>query len=144
MIITLPNDFQVGLRPAHLGDMNFIYNSWMKQVRTHQPFDKMSPEDFKAHKVKVIDPILESCNVIMAHDPESENVDWGYVVFNGDVCHFVYVKGDFRDKGFGKALMSAAFEDFQKKTVYCTHLAQSFKKLREPWKLCWDPYRCSI
>jgi acetyltransferase (GNAT) family protein len=109
----------LAVRPASPGDLNFIFNSWLKSYYDGSYFCKRIKENvfFRYHH-KVIEGILarSTTSVLIASDPEDSGVIWGYAVFErfndernvpNTVLHYVYVKESFRTEQVASQLMQA-------------------------------------
>jgi hypothetical protein len=120
-------------------DLPFIYSTWLKCFRHSSTFAKEISNDiyYKYHQM-VIDRILNrGATIYVACDKLSPETVFGYILGEGDVLHFLYVKKSFRKLGIGTALL-----DTYGIPEFISHLTKDSKKLSERYKpkMRYSPY----
>jgi ribosomal protein S18 acetylase RimI-like enzyme len=96
-------------------DVNFVLSTWLKsyyeELRRNGSKGVIYPKDdvfFQGHQNKIKDLLTKAkCEVCTA--PDDDNQIIGYVVYDLDSVHYIYVKQVFRKMGVAKALISRAF-----------------------------------
>jgi hypothetical protein len=99
-------------------ELPFLFSSWLKSYRNAPAVRQMGNEDYFRHQALVIEAILPVASVTLAVDPEDESVIWGFVVWEGPVLHYLYVKHLLRQHGIARDLWRAAGSP-----TTCTHLS---------------------
>lgn len=128
------------IRNLQKEDEPFIYSTWLKHYREESDFGKSMPNTvfFKGHH-NVINNLLLTSDTIIAHDPEDEQVIWGYLVFEKGIIHWVYVKGRFWRNEIAKTMINSASIDLQ--TVNYSHKTYLASKLLEKYtQAVYNPY----
>jgi hypothetical protein len=103
---------EIEVRPAHLGDVNFIFATLLKSYRHASNFArKISNEVFyKYHHMFIEGCLLRpGSRVMIAHPKGESEVILGYLLSEKredgeDVVHYTYVKKSFRQMGVARAL----------------------------------------
>lgn len=172
-IVELAPGMPVGFRDGTPADHPFIFNSWLKGhheagdwprrlgiprcVTELDEFGKNTEHGgcsccrfshrryFDEHK-HVIARLLEGSKVIVACNPANERQIMGYIVFQPDVLHWIYVKSAWRwDKSaehhprMGTALLRQALPD-ERSCIECSHWTMSAERLRDKWLLEYRPF----
>lgn len=110
---------QYKVRSACGDDLNFIYATWLDSYRYDSAIGKAHKNTiFFAEYKKVIDLLLEKSDVLIAHVPESEETILGYMVFEPQVLHYIYIKGSFWNLGLGRDFL---FKNFSWNPIIYTH-----------------------
>lgn len=98
----------IAIRPARPEDIPFIYSSWLKSYKHGSNFGKSTRSTiFFENYREIIDEILISANIVVACLPEDANVILGYLVHDGSVFHYCFIKQTFRRMGLASMLKSA-------------------------------------
>ena len=96
----------VEIRGACLSDHNFVFDSWR---RSFADSDFSKPINalvfFKGHH-RVIEKILEKGQVEIACSKEFPEEIRGWIAYDRDCLHFIYVKSPFRRFGVSRLLMN--------------------------------------
>ena len=121
---------------------------------THRPFDQNTDEgliftswirettricDSNVHWVRaaqraLITKLLNKSNTIIACAPDYPLVVYGYIVYDNEHIHAIYVRGKYRYNGVATYLINAA--DSPK---YITHLSSMTKYVLPKFNLTYDP-----
>ena len=100
----------VAIRPAKSTDLNFIYSTWLRDLRKAD--GSCLPDDlyFPAWRELVNRVLSDSKTVVLVlHPTDAQDEILGYVVAEpGEVLWNLYVKPKFRNQGLGKMLLVAA------------------------------------
>ena len=141
---------KTALRPARESDLALIYNSWAYQIRHSEPFCLMNPEQFREHKVSIIEPLLERLGATVIYDDDEGAVNdehvLGWCVIDAANCviHFIYVKGDWRHCGYGQKLLDYAFPNWRHEALKFSHQSRSSLHLAKKWGALFDPYSVAL
>jgi len=68
------------------------------------------PSVMKYHHDIILKKIIHSSVIRLACDPGDPDTVWGWICFDGELLHFIYVKSAFRGFGIGGALFRSAFD----------------------------------
>lgn len=127
------------IRKATKDDLAFIYSTWLRSFRYSSDFAKDITNDvyYEMHH-QVIDRILaRGATVLVAVEREHPEVLFGYLVGEGPVAHFAYVKKPFRMLCIGTALLKA----YPNPIKFISHLTKDGKKFLEVHKeIRYNPY----
>ena len=85
-------------------DEGFVYGSWLKHYWDIVEHD-MRKSIFMQYHHKVIEGILERGSVRVACSSVDDDQIIGYMVIEGSILHYVYVKSPFRKSGVCKLLV---------------------------------------
>lgn len=119
-------------------DLNFIYSSWLKSQRNNLEFKEMSNEDYYDTTKRIINSLINRSSISVACSPDDPKHLYGYIVFEGDTVHFLYVKFTYRKFGIARSLFAAA-QGFGDK-VYAS-FSPFERKLLSKANLKFNPYR---
>ncbi len=127
------------VRSAKAEDLPFILNSWLKRYRDAISVRLVTDRVYYEKQNFVIKKILaaEGLRVLVACDPQDENLIYGYTVgefLSDDWClvHWTYCKGPFRKFGIGKSLVDQLIGTANKvQYTHKTHLVDFLFKGRE-------------
>ena len=127
--------------------LGFVLDSWCKTVAAEPPWDFSTtpttpplphPLLIYEHDV-ILKKIIRNSTITLACDPDDPDTVWGYVCFDGDLLHFIYVKSAFRGFGIGGCLLRAA--DLPGSNVITSHRTESLFKAFPGVRFLWNPYR---
>jgi len=129
----------IEVRAAYLEDLPFIYATLLRSYRHASNFArKISNEVFYKYHHMFLDACLKRPNskVLVAHPQGEPDVILGYLLTEGDVIHYTYVKKSFRQMGVAKALWQTL--DKEKYTI--THYTVDADWLVKKYNLEYNPY----
>lgn len=99
------------LRPLQLkepSEYNYVLKSWLSALRQNiAHFRHMDDEVFSVHRGAVISAI-DRGSTLLACNPDNPNHIYGFVVFERDVVHYIYVASLWRGNGIARALLARA------------------------------------
>ena len=132
-------------------ELGFVYDSWTRAVARdsiwHPNVGKRGvartpvPPSLSLHYHDItLKKLLPKCTLLSACDPDDVDVILGYICFEPDVLHFVYVKGGFRRMGIGGRLLGVAGIDLSGDIVV-SHRTEHLFKCWSGVKWLWNPYR---
>jgi GNAT superfamily N-acetyltransferase len=116
-------------------DVPFIYSTWANSMRYSSVLGKSCRNTiFFKEYTKVIDRILSQpdTETLIACFPEQPTVIFGYIVFQGPIIHYVFVKEAFQKQGIAKSLVAVAgkaFDTYTHKTFILKHILERFPEL---------------
>lgn len=131
------------IRPAKSTDINRIYSDWLRSYRQNSTSMKELPEKvfFDEHR-RVINGILKTGTVLVLADCADDYVVAGFICFESDVLHYIYVKKDFRKLGLASELMEAA--NFKRgRELLTSHSVYSFAPVQffKNYLTTFNPYK---
>jgi GNAT superfamily N-acetyltransferase len=123
----------ISIRNYKEEDKAFVISTWLKSFYTNMPSYKVnsryyikpeSNEFYKFHS-KVVQSVLEKplTTVLIACNEEDENQIFGYIIYDENCMHWLYVKQVYRRNGIGTRLLKEA--DFFDCKI-ATHLSNDF------------------
>lgn len=124
-------------------DEAFVYSTWLKNYKHSSYFAKrIRPMVFfKGHRV-LVDHLLkkESAKTLVAHPKNDPDTILGYLTFEPQVVHFVFVKDPFRKMGIATVLLRAA--QIELETATFTHWTFPVDEFVRRWPgMTYDPYK---
>ncbi len=109
------------LRDACGDDLSFIYSTWLESYRYDSFFGKSHRNGvFFPDYQLVLDKLLEESRVVVACVPDSPETILGYIVFEPNLLHYIFVKGAFRRFGIATSLLDYAFPNLERSVCF-TH-----------------------
>jgi len=125
------------IRNADNGDINFIVNSWLKSYRASCPL--VSDLVYFDYQKRLIMKIFETATVTLAIDPDDPAHIFGYIVHEGSVIHYCYVKHSLRRFGIARALLATIKADH----FITTHLSYPARQIlgSNPGMFLYNPYK---
>lgn len=103
------------IRIGEPSDRPFIVDAWRKSFRDAPGYREMHAGDYFPALGARIDRLLETSDVLVAELPESAGAadpsmdrEIGFIVFDGPVLHYLFVRARVQGIGIGRALLSAA------------------------------------
>lgn len=91
---------------------------------------------YKQGQTRLINRLLERCDVrIVLPNPDATDLFWGYVVREGNVAHYVYVKDVYRQHGIATELMQGVRIVTHRPTLHVV------KRWADRMGWVYDPYR---
>lgn len=139
------NKAPILVRQATQGDVNFIFNSWLKSAHGNLPKLTEIPHNiFYSEHHKLLEKILRRCTVLIACDKNDQTVIYGYIVaeiiYGFPVIHYVYVKQPFRRLGIAKMLLNC-LETNNDSVIFTSHISKSFNAhLSNKRHFIYNPY----
>lgn len=130
------SDDRFEVRSAYESDKNFIYSTWLRGVYFGNDWFREIPSDifYKNYQI-YIDKILQrpDTKILIACLLDDKDVILGYVVFENDIIHYVFVKESWRKMGIAKLLSPDNLK-------WCTHLTPSGSYLRKKYNIVFNPF----
>lgn len=120
-------------------DVPFLYNSWLKSYRDSPTVQSISNTVYYAEQHKLIERLLQApeAKAVVACNPEDPTQIYGYIVYQPDVLHWVYVKHTFRGAGIARMLVAEA--GLSAKLIY-THRVKNSERLVGERDATYNPY----
>ncbi len=119
-------------------DESFILDSWLKSYYGASFFTVKIPKSvFFSHHSRLIKKLLVTSRIRLAVDPQDLGIIAGYIVYEPDKIHYLYVKESLRGFGIGKKLLSEA-NLFDRTKI--THLTKKGRKIQLKMGFVYAPY----
>lgn len=118
------------IRDATGEDIPFIYSTWSNSYRTDSDTGRNMPKSlYYKYIIPIIDGILQRAltRTIVIHDPKDEFVIWGYLVYEPQVIHYIFVKEAFRRAFIATDLITYAVD--QTVEIQYSHKTDQWKQL---------------
>jgi len=126
----------VAIRDALSTDLDFIYNSWLKNYQATSYFAKRIPKQvFMEEHAKRIKKCLETAQVKIASPDEF--LIYGYLIASNDCIHYVYVRPEFSRFGIAKMLV----QSLNLKQIEASHWTPPMNEISKKHKIIYNPYR---
>jgi GNAT superfamily N-acetyltransferase len=93
------------IRIATQSDLRFIRSSWFDSYWHCYAKKKIEGVVYRSEMRLSIERLLKRSNVLVAFFDEVPDEVLGWSACEGQTCHYVYVKGDYRRQGLGKGLV---------------------------------------
>lgn len=141
---------KVLIRPAEATDRAFLIATWLNNYRRESYFAaRICDAVFFSRHHEIVDELLRRSTVSVACDPQDKDCILGYMVWEPDALHWIYVKKSFRKLGIARELFrhSKLPEDLD--GVQVTHATKMWFTTRERGpgledrfkKAVYNPYR---
>jgi GNAT superfamily N-acetyltransferase len=116
-------------------DLPFIYSSWLQSYKKTVKY--VSDKNYYKGQHAVIAALLEHSNSAVLCSQETDRIV-GYIVWEGDTLHYIYVKNTFRGFGFGSSMVATCVPNVQ----YFTHYTPAMSRFLpgcefDPYNLPW-------
>ena len=105
---------------------------------------RINKDSFMIGENKVINALINKCEVMVCCDDQDDDLIFGFVIYENvkdwDICHYVYLRKDFREKGIVQLLIKQIQKTEQ---LSLSHLTDQIKpaRLKKYWqKVIYDPY----
>jgi GNAT superfamily N-acetyltransferase len=148
-----PEQIGILLRKPEPDDraLGFVLDSWVKTVAADSPWavatagstphtpTPLPPPLIKYHHDIILKKIIINSDITLGCDPDDADTVWGWICFDGELLHFIYVKSAFRGFGVGGALFRSAFSESDK--VKVSHRTSSLYTAFPGVNFLWNPYR---
>lgn len=133
----------IRIRAATEEDVSFIFNSWLKSYRDSQFAKQITNTIYFAQQHKLIEKLLETCQVFVACNSTNPGDLYGYICFEKVdsiyVLHYIYVKHTYRKLGIAKML--AYYTDFcEEMANMYTHASKNSEHLAAKFNSIYCPY----
>lgn len=131
---------QIQIRQPKPSDLSFIQATFSKCIKNESNLGRScSPKIFFREFNQVVDNLLSKSEVAIACSQENEDVILGYMIYESDTIHFVFVKSAFRQMGIAKELVEHAFNDKEK--IYCSFSTNDSKRIKDRYpNLIFNPF----
>ena len=122
-------------RPPEATDLPFIYSTWANSMRYASLLGKSCRNTiFFKEYAKVIDHILSLADteILIACFPEQPEVIFGYLVYQDNILHYLFIKEAFTRQGIAKSLVQEAsrpFDTYSHKTFVLKHILDRHPEL---------------
>jgi hypothetical protein len=121
----------VVLRALEEPEINFVYHSWLRSLRSGNSFYKSIPSIiyFENHR-KQLYKILDRSHCLVASPKDHPEIIVAYIVWENfddkkEIIHYIYVKSDYRVMGLANLLVEVAAGD---RNIVVTHKTDSLPR----------------
>ena len=159
-------DVEVMLRPldpaGSAGEMELglVMDSWTRGVADDSPWNPqvgrgrggvgrtpVPPHITLYHHDTLLKNLLPRITIIAACDPSAPSTIWGWIAFEQNVLHYIYVKSAFRRMGIGGLLLKdlvtqGILEDLDE--VCCSHRTAGLFRAWPGVRWLWNPYKAIL
>lgn len=136
---------------ARPSDIQFIYNSWLKSLRTYGKnninpiYKNIRKSTYFKYQHDKIESIIENCKVLIARSNNDEDQIYGWIAYDLNASvHYVYVKNAYRRMGVATDLLNTTVPDFKKATFFYTHRTPLMGFLEQRWNCEYNPYLSEV
>lgn len=127
------------IREPKASDLNFIYATWLNSYHYDSWTKSISKSVFFGNYKLVIDHILSNASILVACNKDEPEVIYGYIIYEPQKAHYVFVKEAFRAFGIARHLFEEAFKDFE--DIIVTHRTESsLPILKKHTQLIFNPF----
>jgi hypothetical protein len=118
-------------------DINFIYKTWLDSYRYDSDLGKQCRNSiFFPQYQLIIDSILyNDAKVLVCCKPDEEDIIFGYIIYEPDILHYIFVKQAFQNLGIGMQLYRKA----QSPKIY-THKTNNFLNFSNRNEMIYNPF----
>jgi GNAT superfamily N-acetyltransferase len=134
----LPHNIRIG----QANDLNLIYKNWLRSYHDLSDVARLIPKRvYYPGQSALIKKLLQRCDVLVACMVDDPDQVYGWICFEPNVMHYVFVKSLYRKCGVGSALIEAAFPVG---TNFCFshHTFHTRKRLFQSRNSFYNPYFC--
>jgi GNAT superfamily N-acetyltransferase len=133
----------VAFRAALPDDEAIVFNAWLMAHRKHGdwPPRLSSQRYFAEHKATVAKLIARSRMLVACNEARPSQV-LGFICWEGETLHWVFVKQPFRRNGIGRALLLHAFAPGEVRCSHWTMRAEQMRAKGQPWR--YDPFALEV
>jgi GNAT superfamily N-acetyltransferase len=118
-------------RTGVVGDVSYVFHSWLKGARTAWP--EMRSDDYFALQHQRIERLLATARLVVLHPEGAPAVIAAWTLHDGDaVAHYVHVRGEYRRMGFASRLLAG-------RTI-ATHMTEQGETLKRKLGLRYMPH----
>lgn len=127
------------LREPKKTDIPFIYQTWLNSFRYDSWSKATAKSVFFDHYKLVIDEILSNSKTLIACLPEDEDIILGYLVYESQIIHYIFVKNDFRKYGIAANLVNHSMDLEQPITI--THRTKTALPILNNKNWIFNPFK---
>lgn len=96
---------QLIFRSMTEGDKGYIFSSWISSLSDSEILKKLHPSLYRPVQKSVIQKCLEHSKVVIVSLKEDDTSIVGYLIFDGDMLHWINIKHPYRKFGIAKYLI---------------------------------------
>lgn len=142
----------VGFRGALADDEAIVFNAWLLAHRKHGDWPpRLSSQRYFAEHKETIAKLIARSRMLVACNEQRPSQVLGFICWEVDTLHWVFVKQPFRHNGIGRALLVRAFPGPELTAsmggaeVRCSHWTMRAEQLRAAghrWR--YDPFALEV
>jgi hypothetical protein len=122
-------------------DLNFIFNSFLRSLRSYPEFGQISNEDYYAGQKKELEKYLRTAETRVLCNPDDPSHIFGYVIGVPDQeTIFIYVKYTYRKFGFAKLLLENLHPNLYTAPIKAAYLCRNWPEVSAKFKHLFNPY----
>lgn len=130
------------IRKAIGSDLPFIFDTFLKSYKMSSVIGKACRNGIFFDNYRLIlDQILDESNILVACHQDEPTVIFGYLISDGSILHYVFVKEAFRNLGIATALHNEGLKEADPMFgyLYTTHKTFQSDKI-ESFKTPFNPF----
>ena len=117
-------------------DAPMVVSTWINGYRTHGVAAHVRADEYHRGQRRVIELLLDVSRVVVAADPEDDDVIYGWACGDRSALHWAYVKPDLRCHGIGHELVARL--GLAGQVLHVTHWTPEVRTLAPT--VVYDPY----
>jgi GNAT superfamily N-acetyltransferase len=129
----------IKIRVSTKDDEAIILSSWKQSLFNCGVYEGFPKPVFFRHQGKFCDYMLNKHGASVACNPICEQQVFGWIVCQGSVVHYVYVKRRFRRQGVASRLISSSVGGNGKNRLVVTSWNHVCEKNESGWELVYKP-----
>lgn len=131
------------IRTMEPGDNNYVLKTWLKFMRSQDPFSRMSTNAYSKYSSR-IHGLIRCCDTHVCQDTVDPTLIYGFITFDPIIkcVHMVNVRKDFRHHHIATSLVNSAFGPGPRHLRYTAYTKYiPMYDLEQKWGLReYDPY----
>lgn len=127
----------VNFRVPTTEDYNFLLSSWLKSARLQH--EQVDDAIYFSYYKTLVKTLLATKDTLLAVDPEDESSIIGYVTYDNQAVHYLYVKHALRNFGIAKQLIAVTNLD-KPITVTSSSKALRSYQSKHPGLISYNPF----
>jgi hypothetical protein len=131
----MPSDLPVAYRDSRDEDRAFILSTWMRSYKGRGMSGGVDAAAYYAGQRVVAERLLDAHGATIACADDDDDVIYGWVISDGQIIHYGYIKRELRNCGLEECLLSEAGVDPGRPATQ-SHLIPAFAGI----DLAYDPY----
>lgn len=128
-------ELPVAYRRSRDEDRAFVLSTWLRSYKARGMAYGVDSASYYAGQRVVAERLLDALGATVACADDDDDVIYGWIVSDGQIVHYAYIKRELRHCGLEECLLSEAGVDPGKPATQ-SHLIPAFSDL----EMAYDPY----